>query len=66
MVEDVRRAVAGGAPVDFYGRMGGMVPMPDEILARLQAAFQLAAQGNGRRQSPLVLQRGGLYDHAGC
>jgi 2-oxoglutarate ferredoxin oxidoreductase subunit alpha len=28
----VRLAVAGQAPVRFYGRMGGMVPLPDEIL----------------------------------
>lgn len=31
MLEDVRLAVAGKAPVDFYGRMGGVVPLPDEI-----------------------------------
>ena len=37
MVEDVRRVVAGHAPVAFYGRMGGMVPLPDEVLAAIQA-----------------------------
>lgn len=31
MLEDVRLAVEGRAPVRFYGRMGGAVPMPDEI-----------------------------------
>ncbi len=31
MVLDVRAAVAGRAPVHFYGRMGGVVPLPDEI-----------------------------------
>ena len=35
MVEDVRLAVGGQAPVKFLGRMGGMVPMPDEILASI-------------------------------
>src|SRR4029079_13393652 len=35
MVDDVRIAVAGRAPVRFYGRMGGVVPLPDEILAAL-------------------------------
>jgi 2-oxoglutarate ferredoxin oxidoreductase subunit alpha len=35
MVDDVRLAVAGRAPVRFYGRMGGVVPLPDEILAAL-------------------------------
>jgi len=32
MVEDVRLAVAGRVPVKFYGRMGGVVPYPDELL----------------------------------
>lgn len=35
MADDVRRSVAGCAPVHFRGRMGGMVPMPDEIAAEL-------------------------------
>lgn len=36
MLEDVLQAVAGRAPVNFYGRMGGMMPFPDEILAEIQ------------------------------
>jgi 2-oxoglutarate ferredoxin oxidoreductase subunit alpha len=32
MLEDVRLAVKGRVPVEFYGRMGGVVPFPDEIL----------------------------------
>jgi 2-oxoglutarate ferredoxin oxidoreductase subunit alpha len=32
MLEDVQRAVEGRKPVDFYGRLGGVVPFPDEIL----------------------------------
>ncbi len=36
MVEDVRLAVEGRVPIRFYGRMGGVVPFPDEILAELQ------------------------------
>lgn len=31
MVEDVRLAVEGKVPVNFHGRMGGMIPSPDEI-----------------------------------
>lgn len=31
MVEDVRLAVEGKVPVDFYGRTGGIVPTPNEI-----------------------------------
>ena len=32
MVEDVRLAVEGASPVSFYGRPGGGVPTPEEIL----------------------------------
>lgn len=32
MVEDVRLAVNGLIPVEFYGRMGGIVPSPEEVL----------------------------------
>jgi 2-oxoglutarate ferredoxin oxidoreductase subunit alpha len=31
MLDDVHLAVKGKVPVEFYGRMGGMVPFPDEI-----------------------------------
>jgi 2-oxoglutarate ferredoxin oxidoreductase subunit alpha len=37
MVEDVRLAVNGKAPVEFYGRMGGGVPSEEEILQRIEA-----------------------------
>jgi len=37
MVEDVRLAVEGRTPVEFYGRLGGIVPFPDEILSQLHA-----------------------------
>lgn len=36
MVEDVQLAVLGRARVDFYGRLGGMVPTPREVLAQIQ------------------------------
>jgi 2-oxoglutarate ferredoxin oxidoreductase subunit alpha len=32
MLDDVKIAAAGLAPVRFYGHMGGVVPFPDEIL----------------------------------
>jgi 2-oxoglutarate ferredoxin oxidoreductase subunit alpha len=35
MVEDVRLATGGWAPVHFYGRTGGVVPLPDEILEKI-------------------------------
>ena len=36
MVEDVRLSVNGKVPVEFYGRMGGIVPSPDEVLNALK------------------------------
>jgi 2-oxoglutarate/2-oxoacid ferredoxin oxidoreductase subunit alpha len=36
MLQDVRLAVNGQVPVEFYGRMGGMVPFPDEVLEAIQ------------------------------
>ena len=35
MVEDVRLAVEGRVPVAFYGRMGGIVATPDEVVRAL-------------------------------
>jgi 2-oxoglutarate ferredoxin oxidoreductase subunit alpha len=52
MLEDVRLAVKGRAPIEFYGRMGGVVPLPDEILHEIQriAAGPLAVDVNPRDQ----------------
>lgn len=35
MLEDVRLAVGDRVPVEFYGRMGGVMPLPDEVLEAL-------------------------------
>ncbi|HMO33025.1 MAG TPA: 3-methyl-2-oxobutanoate dehydrogenase subunit VorB [Lacibacter sp.] len=40
MVEDVRLAANGKTPVAFYGRMGGMVPTPEEIVQQLETLIQ--------------------------
>jgi 2-oxoglutarate ferredoxin oxidoreductase subunit alpha len=37
MVEDVRLAMNGSHPVEFTGRMGGMIPSPDDVLAKIEA-----------------------------
>ena len=37
MVDDVRLAVNGRAPVEFYGRTGGIIPTPGEVLAKIEA-----------------------------
>jgi len=36
MVEDVRLALEGSKPIDFYGRTGGIVPTPAEVLAKIK------------------------------
>jgi 2-oxoglutarate ferredoxin oxidoreductase subunit alpha len=36
MIEDVRLAVEGRVPVSFYGRMGGIIPTPDEVLGAIE------------------------------
>jgi 2-oxoglutarate ferredoxin oxidoreductase subunit alpha len=35
MLQDVQTAVGGKIPVEFYGRMGGVIPLPDEILEEI-------------------------------
>ncbi|MCA9870304.1 MAG: 3-methyl-2-oxobutanoate dehydrogenase subunit VorB [Caldilineae bacterium] len=47
MVLDVKAAVAGRAPVHFYGRMGGVVPLPDEISAQIDKLVSEPAGGTG-------------------
>ena len=37
MVEDVRLVVEGRAPVEFLGRAGGVIPTPEEVLAKIEA-----------------------------
>ena len=41
MLRDVRLAVDGRARVEFFGRMGGVVPYPEEILSVIcQLAYE--------------------------
>lgn len=39
MVQDVRLAVNGAVPVEYFGRLGGIVPEPDEIVQVLKEKF---------------------------
>lgn len=50
MLEDVRRVVGGRVPVEFYGRLGGIIPMPDEILEEIRrlTGEPLALDGHPR------------------
>jgi len=39
MIEDVRLAAANGVRVEHFGRLGGIVPSPDEILDAFESLF---------------------------
>ena len=43
MVEDVKLAVEGRRPVEFYGRVGGNVPGVEELLAKIEEQVGAAA-----------------------
>jgi pyruvate/2-oxoacid:ferredoxin oxidoreductase alpha subunit len=47
MVEDVRLAAAGIAPVHFYGRSGGVLPEVGEILERIEDLMGLRPDPGG-------------------
>ena len=42
LVDDVRAAVAGRVPVDYYGKTGGIVPTPGDVTA---AILEIAGRG---------------------
>ena len=36
MVEDVRLSVSGQVPVEHFGRLGGIIPTPNEVVVALK------------------------------
>jgi 2-oxoglutarate/2-oxoacid ferredoxin oxidoreductase subunit alpha len=50
MLDDVRLAAGSDVPVEFYGRLGGVVPFPDEILQEIRslATGNYSLTGNAR------------------
>jgi 2-oxoglutarate ferredoxin oxidoreductase subunit alpha len=50
MLEDVLRAVEGRAPVEFFARLGGVMPLPDEVLEEIHrmATGPLKVNGHPR------------------
>jgi 2-oxoglutarate ferredoxin oxidoreductase subunit alpha len=52
MLDDVRLAVAGQRPVEFYGRMGGVMPFPDEIQDEIERLSRgpLTLEGHPRER----------------
>ena len=57
MLEDVRMIVRGRAPIRFLGRMGGVIPMPDEIAAEINHMARMNYRGNGAYQKSPVQER---------
>src|ERR1035437_2702924 len=45
MVEDVTLAVNGIKPVHFKGRMGGMIPSPDDVLEKIENIYEKLSIG---------------------
>ena len=54
MLEDVRLLVQGRVPVEFYGRLGGVVPFPDEILTEIRRVVDGKGQRGGQSEAGLV------------
>jgi len=53
MLEDVNQCVQGRVPVEFYGRLGGVTPLPDEIydeIIRINANIDAPAPENPRQE----------------
>jgi 2-oxoglutarate ferredoxin oxidoreductase subunit alpha len=52
MYEDVRLAADGRVAIEFYGRMGGVVPFPDEIVDEIQRVVTqpITENGDARRR----------------
>ncbi len=40
MLDDVKEAAGGRVPIEFYARMGGVTPFPDEILDEIRRVSQ--------------------------
>ena len=65
MLDDVKLSIDGLLPVEFYGRLGGMVPFPDEILEeirRLALGPIVNLNGHARQRwlERLTLRKGAL------
>jgi len=54
MLEDVERIVARRVPVRFYGRMGGAIPLPDDLLPILHEMQSSAPDAMAQPQSALA------------
>ena len=54
MVEDVRLALNGVRPVEFFGRSGGNVPSHEEVLALVRGLARKLAGEAARSSEPVI------------
>jgi hypothetical protein len=48
MLHDVQRTVGrGGLPVEFLGRMGGQIPLPEEVETAARVLYERVLADNG-------------------
>ena len=57
MLADVRTVVRGRTPLRFLGRMGGVIPLPDEITGELAHMVRVTHRGNGFDAPPAKRDR---------
>jgi 2-oxoglutarate ferredoxin oxidoreductase subunit alpha len=52
MYEDIRLATRDRIPIEFYGRMGGVVPFPDEVLKEIRRVYKepISQEGTARKR----------------
>jgi len=50
MLDDVRMIVGGRTPIEFFARLGGVMPLPDELLDEIKrlANGSLTTEGDPR------------------
>jgi 2-oxoglutarate ferredoxin oxidoreductase subunit alpha len=41
MIEDVKLGLEGAVPVSFLGRMGGVIPTPEEVLEKIVSEIRV-------------------------
>jgi 2-oxoglutarate ferredoxin oxidoreductase subunit alpha len=58
MLQDVQRLVAGCAPIEFYGRLGGTVPLPHEVLEALERMIEKHAALDAEVEAAVELYTG--------
>lgn len=45
MLQDVRLATRDSVPIAFYGRTGGVIPLPEDVLAELEKLYSHPCEG---------------------